>query len=317
MFFLVALASARLTVLDEERRFVEWMRQTNIFYTGEEYQLRFGIFIANARYVEEFNRGRNSFTVELNKFASYTPAEYKSMLGYRPARKEVVGGSRPEKTTGAPDAVDWRTSGAVNAIKDQGQCGSCWAFGVIQSCESINFIKSKVLYSFSESDLVDCCYLSMGCNGGNPVMAFFWIGVFQGGKFNLEKDYPYKPQSGSCKYDSSKAVGYISGWTQGTPVDEAELKENIANLGPACIAIDASQTSFQLYKTGIYTDGQCSSIMLDHAVGCIGYGAEGANLYWLVRNSWGVTWGEKGYIRIAREKGNMCGVSSEPTWAKP
>jgi cathepsin L len=290
------------------------MRSTNNFYTGDEYQFRLGVFMTNARFVSQANANKaNLYRVGLNHLAALTAAEYKSMLGYRPIDRTVTKGRTAPKGRKAdpPDTWDWRTKGAVNAIKDQGQCGSCWAFSTIQASESTYFLYSTTLLSLSESNLVDCDWFSNGCDGGNMITAYEWVILFQGGKFNLESDYPYTPVTGTCKWDSSKGVGLIVDFVMNTPFDEVGLVDLIYTYGPAAIAIDASQTSFQLYTGGIYNDPQCSSFLLDHGVGAIGWGTDGGTAYWLVRNSWGVSWGDQGYIKIIRNRSNACGVATE------
>jgi cathepsin L len=319
MFLLLAcLSSSKLYTIHEERQFVSWMRATNTYYTGDEYQLRLGIFMTNARFVSQSNANKaNLYRVGLNSLAALTQAEYQSMLGYRKADRALTKGrTAPKRKTAAPATLDWRDSGAVNAIKDQGQCGSCWAFSTIQTSESTYFLYSGTLLSLSESDLVDCDWFSLGCDGGNMLTAYEWVILFQDGKFNLESDYPYTPSVGSCQFDSAKGVGLIASFIINIPYDEAGLVDIVATYGPAAIAIDASLTSFQLYTSGIYNDDQCSSLSLDHGVGAIGYGTDGGVDYWLVRNSWGLTWGEQGYIKIIRNNGNTCGVATEASVAQ-
>jgi len=294
-------------MLNEERQFLSWMRNTNQFFTGDEYHFRLGVFLSTARYVEEFNRKGASFKLGLNHLSHLTPSEYKSLLGAFVPDTEM----RPtiENTNAAPESFDWREKGAVNAIKDQAQCGSCWAFSAIQTCESAYFIAKKTLLSLSESNLVDCVTSCYGCNGGWPYKAIDYVIKNQGGKFNSEEDYPYVAQTRKCAYNAAKAIGSVSGY-KSIPKNEEQLKEAVYTYGPASICIDASCASFHSYSSGIYNEPKCSSLFLDHAVGCVGYGSENGKDYWIVRNSWGTSWGEQGYVRIARNAKNMCGVAS-------
>jgi cathepsin L len=294
------------------------MRTTNQLFTGDEYHLRLGVFVANSRFVSEQNRQPGSlFRCSLNHLAALTPAEYRSMLGYRKSDKVALpkkAKRAPLRRGAAPDSLDYRDQGVVNAVKDQGQCGSCWAFSAIQAIESTYALQTKNLYSLSEQNLVDCDIVSLGCEGGNMITAFAYLILLQGGKVATEVGYPYTAADGSCVYDSSKAVGpLLDDFTEGIPFDESGLKESVASYGPHAVAIDAAGVSFQLYTSGIYNDQSCSALLLDHGVGVIGYGTESGTDYWLVRNSWGVNWGEKGYIRIARNAGNECGVATEPS----
>jgi len=283
------------------------MRSTNQFFTGDEYQSRFGIWMANSRLVQEHNAAKNSFKLSMNKFAAYTPSEYKALLGFR---MELVKNKAVKSNFVAPNALDWREKGAVNPIKDQGQCGSCWAFSAIQGAEGAYFVGKGKLLSLSEQNLVDCVTACYGCNGGLMTAAYDYVIEHQNGKFNSETDYPYKAVTGTCKFDASKAVGHISSYVEIQEGSESDLASKCAQYGPVAIAIDASHFSFQLYSGGIYKEAACSSYNLDHGVGCVGYGAEGNTQYWIVRNSWGTSWGEKGYIRMIKDDGNRCGVAT-------
>jgi cathepsin L len=285
------------------------MRETGNMFTGEEYQTRFGIWMANKRLVHEHNAGKASFTMALNKLAHLTPAEYRSMLGFR-LNKAQRKASVVRSNFKAPEAIDWREKGAVNAIKDQAQCGSCWAFSTIQAQESAYFIANGKLQSLSEQNLVDCVTSCSGCNGGLMTAAFDYVIQYQNGQFMTEDDYPYTARDGSCKFDKSKATSKVVKYIEIAEGSETDLAEKVASLGPASIAIDASHFSFQLYGGGIYDESACSPYDLDHGVGCVGYGSESGKNYWIVRNSWGTSWGEQGYIRMIKDKGNQCGEAS-------
>ena len=306
MFTLLSFASALLVQPHEERSFVSWMRSTNQVYTGDEYHLRLGIYLASSRFVQAHNAKQTSFKVSLNKFAAMTPAEYKAMLGFTPTLRKNKGTRSNFKI---PESLDWREKGAVTEIKDQGQCGSCWAFSTIAGCEGANQIATGQLLSFSESNLVDCVDTCYGCMGGLMTYAIEYVLDEQNGKFMLESDYPYKPVKQDCQWDKTKGVGHISNYVEVEQNEEDDLAAKCAQYGPVCVAIDASQTSFQLYTSGIYNEPRCSPANLDHGVGCVGYGAEDGVKYWIVRNSWGTVWGEAGYIRMIW-KANQCGIAS-------
>ncbi|OHT08398.1 Clan CA, family C1, cathepsin L-like cysteine peptidase [Tritrichomonas foetus] len=291
----------------EEKSFLSWMRNTNQFYVGNEYQLRFGIFLSNARYVQEHNAGDSKFTVSLNKFAALTPSEYKVMLGYKTGMKaEKV--SRGMKKPNV-DSIDWREKGVVNEIKDQAACGSCWAFSAIQAAESAYAISTGTLESYSEQNLVDCVQGCYGCSGGLMDYAYKYIIDRQKGKMILESDYVYTALDGVCKFAQFQTVGNVASFLYIAENDEEDLAANVETHGPVAVAIDASHQSFQLYKSGIYDEPECSATFLNHGVGCIGFGSDNDTKYWIVRNSWGLTWGEEGYIRIIR-KDNRCGIAA-------
>jgi cathepsin L len=276
-------------------------------FTGEEYKTRLGIWLSNKRLVQEHNKAKD-FLLSMNHLAHYTPAEYKAILGFKQNKAKRVA-STPSNFK-APTSIDWREKKVVNDIKDQGQCGSCWTFSTIQAMESQWAIKHSKLYSLSEQNLVDCVSTCYGCNGGLMEPAYDYVIKYQSGKFMTEDDYPYTGQDGTCKYDSSKGVTQVTGYITVTEDSESDLEAKVAQYGPAAIAIDASHYSFQLYSSGIYDESSCSPENLDHAVGCVGYGTESGTAYWIVRNSWGTSWGENGYIRMVKGKNNQCGEAS-------
>lgn len=168
--------------------------------------------------------------------------------------------------------------------------------------------------SLSESNLVDCVNTCGGCSGGWPTNAYEYLIHQQKGKFMLESDYPYVPVQNQCKFDESKAVSSMIDFEAGEPGDEDDMKNRISTKGPSAICLDSSQSTFHLYKSGIYSDSICLFILLNHGVGIVGYGSENGEDYWILRNSWGKAWGEDGYMRIARNKHNMCGVATFHTY---
>jgi len=290
------------------------MRKSNKIFTGDEYQLRLGIFMTNQRLVREHNSNpKNTYKIGLNKLAAMTPSEYRSLLGDRPATESVPS---PNKIPAANDAeVDWRTKGIVNAIKDQGQCGSCWAFGAIQAIESREAQKSGKLYRFSEQNLVDCATTCNGCGGGLASLAYEYIIDTQKGRVMFEDDYPYVAAEQSCSFDTSKAFDLgMSTYGKVAQNSEEDLASKCASIGVMEVSIDASGYGFHLYTGGIYDDSSCSSTALNHAVGCVGYGSENGVKYWIIRNSWGEDWGEAGYIRMVKDKGNQCGEATRAVY---
>ena len=279
-------------------------------YTSDEYQLRLGIFLSNLRYVQQCKNSKRTFSVGLNKFACFTPSEYRSLLARKTPsiRRQAI--NKLSTKNDLPDSVDWREKGIVNKVLDQGNCGGCWAFGTIQACESAYALVHNELLSCSEQNLVDCCTTCHGCNGGIESNALDYILNQQKGNLNLESDYPYKARDELCNYRFWKAVNQIKSYAHGQSGDEEYLKY-LSSQGVCDVAIDAGSFSFQLYSGGVYYDSSCSTIHLNHAVGLVGYGTEGTQDYWIVRNSWGPSWGEAGYIRMARNANNQCGIANE------
>ena len=260
----------------------------------------------------------------ITKFSDMTPQEFArtylnlnfnsfAYLNANPVKVKV--------TNDAPDAFDWRDKGVVSAVKDQGSCGSCWAFSTVANLEGLYALKKGVVKTFSEQYLVDCDTLDEGCNGGLMELAFEWLKDNDGGVMT-DADYPYSGRKGNCKQDSSKYVDMkVTGWVKlGTggpeefsPVDEGEMKEYLYQTGPLAIALNA--TPLQFYFGGIadYPSWLCGTSGINHAVTLVGYGSESKD-YWIVKNSWGKSWGESGYFRMARGK-ETCGINYYVTTA--
>jgi cathepsin L len=299
----------------EEKSFVHWMRSHGVLYSGDEYHFRLGVFLATCRLVRSHNRARKGFTLTLNHLATHTREEYNVMLGHRSMPNRVPrSGSVPSTKAAAspPGAWDWRDKGIVNAIKDQQDCGSCWAFSVVQAQESQWALHNQELYSLSEQNLVDCVTTCLGCDGGDEGPAYRYEIDFQSGLWNLESDYPYEGKKDTCRFASHTGVAPIHGYESPTSGgNETALLIALYNDGVASIGVDTSSIWFQLYSGGIFDNPHCSSTSLDHAVGLIGYGTVAGTGFWIVRDSWGTDWGEGGYIRMIRNQNNQCGVATE------
>lgn len=310
MLIFAVLAKSILINIHEEKSFLSWMRETNNFFVGDEYHFRLGIYLSAKRFVEEHNR-HSSFKLGLNNLAHLTHTEYQQRLGVNNHKIETEKADEKIKTTiSAPDSFDWREKGVCNIVKDQGQCGSCWAFSTIQAQESQWAIKHNQLFSLSEQHLIDCVKDCSGCLGGYPGRAMTWVKYLEHGMFMLESDYPYKAVEGKCQFDKNKGVTKIKTHKSGTR-DEEVLKSEVAANGVYSICIDANSYEFHLYQSGIYTTNNCQQSYSNHAVGLVGYGTENGVDYWIVRNSWSSSWGENGYIRMRRNYRNMCGIATE------
>merc|ERR1719168_57146 len=215
--------------------------------------------------------------------------------------------------------VDWRQKGYVTEVKNQAHCGSCWAFSATGSMEGAHFKATGKLVSLSEQNLVDCSRKehNMGCLGGLMDNAFKYVIANHG--IDTEASYPYNATTGkTCKYNSTDVGATISSFKDIPRNSEMDLQKASATVGPISVGIDAHLPTFHFYKSGVYHDPKCSSVHLDHGVLVVGYGTEQSNGkgkdYWLVKNSWGETWGEKGYIKMARNKKNACGVASQASY---
>lgn len=313
MFFVfVSCVCSLLITSYEEKSFLSWMRSSNQIYIGDDYHLRLGIFITNLRLIKSFNSNKKLFKVGLNKFAGYTPAEYKVLLGRFTMSKNPEHTNYIKLKNDIPDSVDWRDKGIVNPIKDQGDCSSCWTFGSVQACESAYALTHGVLFSCSEQNILDCCDTCQGCVGGFEFLALDYIIEKQNGFLNSEDVYPYTAKDGpKCLFDQTKGINQIKSYVHGKKGDEEYLKGLVAQ-GVCDIAIDATGWAFAMYSGGIYVGDQCIPNYMNHAVGLVGYGTENNVDYWIVRNSFGVKWGEDGYVRMIRNDGNRCNVASDP-----
>jgi len=311
--FFIGFACATFSELQYQNAFVQWMHDFGRIYTTDEFFLRFENFKYNMDFVDAWNAdATHTHTVELNQFADISLDEYKRIyLGTRIDATERLAreaGRLVHYTVPEGDNVNWAASGAVTPPKDQGQCGSCWAFSTTGSVEALNFIYTRNLISLSEQNLMDCStgYGNNGCNGGWMDSAFKYIIANNG--IDREDAYRYEAKNGPCRFNPSATGASIKGYSDVQAGSEGGLV-NAINKQPVSIAIDAGHTSFQLYRSGIYYEPACSSSNLDHGVLAIGYGSENGD-YFIVKNSWGTGWGMNGYLWMSRNRGNNCGVAT-------
>ncbi|XP_066923674.1 procathepsin L-like [Clytia hemisphaerica] len=299
----------------EDNEWLVWrLTHKKAYKDLDEERVRYAIWKDNAQYITEFNAQNKHMKLKINHFGDYTNLEFRAQMnGYRTMNSTGASTFMRPAHLQAPQEVDWRQQGYVTPVKNQGQCGSCWAFSTTGSLEGQHFKKTGQLVSLSEQNLVDCSGEegNNGCNGGLMDYAFRYI---QKDGIDTEESYPYTAQDGTCKFSKSNVGATVSGYTDVSRGDENALRDAIASVGPISVAIDASHRSFQFYSTGVYYEPQCSSTRLDHGVLAVGYGSDNGQDYWLVKNSWGMSWGSEGYIKMRRNYYNNCGVASQASY---
>jgi len=293
-------------------------------YNGDHAEKRHrAIYQANMAHYEEVNSQGLPYKLGENQFTDLNKKQFREQagLGYLPFDGHdlpPVLGEHLHNGEELAASVDWTTQGAVTPVKDQGQCGSCWSFGTTGGIEGAWQIQTGSLLSLSEQQLMDCSKRNLGCQGGNAAWA---INYEKGVNLATEASYPYKAVKETCKesgFATAIPKGGVTGYTTvgksfgiiSIIASEADMKSALTQQ-PVSIAIEADQRSFQGYKSGVLTSG-CGT-KLDHAVLAVGYGTENGNDYWLVKNSWGTSWGLSGYIKIGRND-NQCGVLSQPLY---
>jgi cathepsin L len=302
--------------------FTRWMQQHKKSYHQNEFQQKYSTFKANLDFIDSWNSdSTKTHKVAMNKFGDLSVDEFSQLyLGTRATVQ--VGDNVPQTSTvGLPDSLDWRNGNnprslnAVTGIKNQQQCGSCWSFSTTGSTEGCHAISGAKLVGLSEQNLMDCSTSqgNQGCNGGLMTQAMQYI--ISNGGIDTEASYPYTAEDGSCHYSASNSGATLKSFVNVNSGDEGDLQAKVY-LGPTSVAIDASQSSFQFYSSGVYSDSACSTSQLDHGVLAVGWGKDSSSgsAYWIVKNSWGTDWGLNGYIWVIRNK-DECGVSDEATYA--
>eukprot|EP00930_Biecheleria_cincta_P020464 TRINITY_DN1539_c0_g2_i2.p1 TRINITY_DN1539_c0_g2~~TRINITY_DN1539_c0_g2_i2.p1 ORF type:complete len:350 (-),score=76.55 TRINITY_DN1539_c0_g2_i2:118-1167(-) len=296
----------------------------------EEESRRFEIFAANLAFVESENAKNQGYTLGLNKFSDLSSEEFASRFaGVKRPENLYQGaaflGNHTYEGQDLPDQVDWTTKSAVTEVKNQQKCGSCWSFAAAGALEGAYAIATGKLDSLSEQQFVDCDSNDHGCQGGLPSLAYQYA---QENALCTYSSYQYKAAQGTCSTASCK-VGIPKGAVKGykglapvarlLPASEQAMMSAVSQQ-PVSVAIEADQQTFQLYKGGVLKSTCGTS--LDHGVLVVGYGtdAQGGE-YWKIKNSWGTSWGENGYVRIQRGKKSLlppqkgeCGVLSSPSY---
>ncbi|XP_066141449.1 digestive cysteine proteinase 3-like [Euwallacea fornicatus] len=311
---LVVAVGGSLTKLSSEFQAFK-LKHGKTYSSQVEETTRFAIYSANVKEIEDHNdlyaRGLVSYDLAVNQFADWSKEEFKAYLNLhkKPAALIATSATRYEKKGLAVESsIDWREQGYVTPVKDQKQCGSCWAFSLTGTLEGALYKKTSQLTSLSEQQLVDCTTdINLGCSGGFMEKTFPYIAK---NGIESEADYPYTAKDGACKYEASQVVTKIDDYFYSYG-DEGALLEMVSSVGPISVALDA--TYIQFYNSGIFSNSKCTTWNLNHGVLIVGYGSENDEDYWIVKNSWGTLWGESGYLRIRRGT-NECGISEDDSY---
>jgi len=296
-----------------------------VYATEEEHHNRFEIWKQNRDIINTNNAAIKSGEITgawfgYNKFSDLTPEEFRNtylMKNYQTLPKHQRRYVTLKEGVNVPKSFDWRTLSKVTAVKDQGQCGSCWAFSATENIESVWMIakdlKNDTMKPLSPQQIVDCDKKDAGCNGGDTPTAYHY--VIKAGGLDTEADYPYRAKDEKCSFKKDSVFAHIKNWKYVTEHhDEKKLREHIATISPASICVDAAK--WQNYESGVMTAEQCAKhVVLDHCVQLVGYNLDDSHPYWIVRNSWSRGWGEDGYIRLAYGH-NTCGLTNEATTAE-
>jgi len=322
------------TLTDQERikftkQFIEHIHKYNKPYINSSnkwfYYYKYGAY--DMKIQEQNNKFRNGESTWLAGHSRFTSEgkDYWDMFfkGYKvpnnhnldTSKHQIYKYSKNSLNT-LPTSIDWRAKGWVTNVKDQGECGSCWAFSTTGVLEAQHANVSGNLVSLSEENIVDCVSDCGGCGGGWPYMAEDYV-VSNGG-IDSESSYPYTAGGGvstNCSFNSSNIVAKFSQVVKLPAGDADALYHAVATVGPVSVAIDA-ESDLMMYKSGIYTSSTCSKDQLDHAVLVVGYGITNTGQkYYIIKNSWGTSWGQDGYVYWDATDGNMCGIAQDATFA--
>jgi C1A family cysteine protease len=299
--------------LESFQSFLSFIKDHGRDYKHAEFETKYKIFKSNYALIKSKNAKSPNKVFGVTKYSDITPAEFrqKYLMPKGSIKKRNIAPEDvlvPKGT--APVSYDWRTTGCVTAVKDQGQCGSCWAFSAVENVESVWILSGKGnnQTELSPQQVVDCDTVDQGCGGGDTPTAYDYIK--KAGGLESEDDYPYNADDNDCSFDKSKIKASITGYKYATQnSDEKTLIANLATWAPLSICVDAEP--WQFYTKGIMTPSECGTD-LDHCVQLIGYDTSSSKGFYIVRNSWGEDWGEDGYIRL-QVGGDTCGVADEAT----
>ncbi|XP_071971185.1 cathepsin K-like isoform X1 [Engystomops pustulosus] len=298
----------------------QWKRTYRKQYNGKfDEVMRRSIWEKNYKMIInhniEYTQGLHTYELAMNHLGDMTSEEVaRTMMGLIvPPQNRVRNitaddDDNKDRLHDLPDSIDYRTKGYVTPVRNQGSCGSCWAFSSVGALEGQLKKTTGKLAVLSPQNLVDCVEKNEGCGGGSMTYAFQY--VIDNNGIDSEAAYPYVGEDQVCNYAAAGKAAKCKSYKEVEVGSEKALKKAVGTVGPVSVAIDAALSTFQFYSKGIYFDANCNAEQINHAVLVVGYGAEKKDKYWIVKNSWSDTWGDKGYILMARDRGNACGIAN-------
>ena len=315
--FLTLSISSNLSYFSYLDNFNNYIREYNKHYNESDYWYRYNIYETNMKHINLRNTNLTTYKLGENNFTDMTREEFNhNYLNLKIEVNQSVISNYNLTNSSIPSSIDWRAEGLVTNVKDQGQCGSCWAFSAIGTLEGQWAKNTSQLVSLSEQNLVDCAgnYSCDGCEGGWPDKAIQY--VIDNGGVDTESSYPYMGNDGDCAFNKSN-IGANASKVVLLPIGNmTTLYDALAHVGPISVALDA-EGDFQMYKSGIFNSTTCSNTMLDHAVLAVGYGQTlDGHKYLIIKNSWGADWGMDGYIYFSADIDNMCGIAQHCSYPK-
>ncbi|KAM3825202.1 cathepsin K [Vipera latastei] len=317
----VAMESSLDKMLDSQWELWKKIHRKDYNAKMEEVSRRV-IWEKNLKYINthnlEFSLGRHTFELAMNHLGDMTSEEVvQKMMGLKVPPSRTQNNETlyiPDWEKRVPDSVDYRKKGYVTPVKNQGQCGSCWAFSSAGALEGQLKKKTGKVLNLSPQNLVDCVTSNSGCGGGYMTNAFEYVKENRG--IDSDDSYPYIGQDENCMYNPTGKAAKCRGYREIPEGNERALKRAVARIGPVSVGIDASLSSFQFYSRGVYYDENCNPGNINHAVLAVGYGTQKGTKHWIVKNSWGEEWGDKGYVLMARNMDNACGIANLASFPK-
>ncbi len=318
MKMFTGLVSISMVVACYSMTFNEFVKKYNkVYYNTEERDYREYIYYSNKHYVENANKLIKNIEFEMNEHGDLNDYEFKNMYigNHKFTGSNNLCNSFKYEGVELPDTFSWIPK-AVTSVKNQGQCGSCWSFSACGAMEGAWAISTGQLYNFSEQQLMDCSksYGNLACKGGEMDSAFQY--AIDNGMCS-DTEVPYEAVNEACSnMPECETISHFSHCVDVTSKNELHLQEAVFNQ-PVAVAIEADTTVFQFYKGGVIDSNICGT-NLDHGVLVVGWGNEDNTPYWLVKNSWGSSWGDNGYVKLRRtnstNNSGMCGVALQPSY---